>query len=262
MYDPEYVFGIFSGHLRRLLDQDGILHGSSLLELGPGNSLAQAFLFHTLGVSEVVAVDVRRYATERTGRGVYGEILNRMPDWISTGRLPPQVIDQVWRKRAEDLLTPGTSFPRLSPSFRYELTDGQHLPLPDGKIDFAYSCSVLEHVRDPEGIYHELARALRPGGLMSHIIDLRDHHHPDPLDFLRYGDRLWSLMQGRSAGWTNRLRSSDHLGLMERAGFKILEAQPKVIDALPPPESLDPRFQGYTAEDLRIVTLVVTARRR
>ncbi|MCW5729144.1 MAG: class I SAM-dependent methyltransferase [Alphaproteobacteria bacterium] len=38
------------------------------------------------------------------------------------------------------------------------------MPLPDGSVDIVYARSVMEHVDDPEAVYKEVARVLKPGG--------------------------------------------------------------------------------------------------
>lgn len=45
--------------------------------------------------------------------------------------------------------------------------DGERLPLPDASIDFAISFEVLEHVRREETALSELARVIRPGGVLA-----------------------------------------------------------------------------------------------
>jgi SAM-dependent methyltransferase len=42
--------------------------------------------------------------------------------------------------------------------------DLAHLPIPDSSVDLVMSRSVFEHLTDPEAVYAELARVLRPGG--------------------------------------------------------------------------------------------------
>lgn len=262
MHDPEYVVTILAGHIRRLQKHGGLVRGIKALDLGPGNSLGQAFLLCLLGADRVVALDVRRYATAETGRGVYERIVQGLERWIETGTLTVVPAGDTWRSRAKDLLPAGESFPRLDDSLSYRITDGRSMPVSENSLDFVYSCAVLEHVPDAELTYNELSRVLRPGGLMSHIIDLKDHHHHDPYDFLRYGDKLWSLMQGRSAGFTNRLRASDHIGLIREAGFEILDTERRMADAPPARSDLAPRFRAHQDDDLRIMELIVTARRR
>lgn len=43
-------------------------------------------------------------------------------------------------------------------------TDLANLPLPDASVDLIMSRSVFEHLTDPEAVYRELARVLKPGG--------------------------------------------------------------------------------------------------
>lgn len=262
MNDPEWVAGILEGHLRRLARLDVDLHGLRALELGPGNSLGQAMLLHLLGAERITAVDVRRYATPETGRDVYKKLLDRWPAWVESGRFRPRPTADAWHERAARILEPDGRFPIANGPIAYEITRGDRLPLADGSVDFVYSCSVLEHVRDLPALYADLARVVRPGGGMGHIIDLRDHHRPEPFDFLRYSDGMWNRMSGRSAGYTNRLRRAEHLALLDQAGFEVISERRTIAEKPPPLSELSGRFRHMDPDELRTLSLIVTLRRR
>jgi len=58
-------------------------------------------------------------------------------------------------------LVPFTDVPDGIETFN---TDLNRLPLPDASVDLIMSRSVFEHLTDPDSVYQELARVLKPGG--------------------------------------------------------------------------------------------------
>ncbi len=64
--------------------------------------------------------------------------------------------------------------------------NAHHLPFPDAMFDSVVSSHVLPHLRDPVRALAEMARVLRPGGRMAHIVpDLRfaPRRHSDRYPF-------------------------------------------------------------------------------
>jgi SAM-dependent methyltransferase len=51
--------------------------------------------------------------------------------------------------------------------------DATRLPFQDASFDFIFSSSVLEHIRDRRATYREMARCLRSGGVMIHVMPSR-----------------------------------------------------------------------------------------
>lgn len=147
------------------------------------------------------------------------------------------------------------------------------VPLSPASVDLCHSGGVLEHHR-PEELAAFLAacrRILRPGALMSHVVDHRDHlHHADPrlpfLNHLRFGDRTYRALFGHRLLFHNRLLPSEVAELLERAGFERLAVRRLILpehrwvesedEALAGEPGIDrselaPRFRSASDADLR-----------
>jgi SAM-dependent methyltransferase len=55
-------------------------------------------------------------------------------------------------------------FTDVPPGIETHNTDLARIPLPDESVDLIMSRSVFEHLTEPDSVYRELARILRPGG--------------------------------------------------------------------------------------------------
>ena len=107
-------------------------------------------------------------------------------------------------------------------------TDLALLPLPDGVVDIIISRSVFEHLADPQAVYAEFSRVLRPGGVVIFLTaNMWDYGTliarlvPN-----RFHARIVAKVEGRAAEdtfpteyRTNTRRDVERLAL--RAGLKI-----------------------------------------
>jgi SAM-dependent methyltransferase len=127
--------------------------------------------------------------------------------------------------------------------------------VPAHSIDFVWSNAVLEHVRLDEfaALQTELRRILRPGGVCSHQIDLRDHLNME-LNHLRFSRSTWeSAFFADSGFYTNRLRLPQLLETFENSGFRWRIVRQTRWDRLPiNRDALDPEFQVVREDDLRV----------
>ena len=137
--------------------------------------------------------------------------------------------------------------------------DARRSGLAAASVDFVCSNNTFEHIPALvlKAILIEFRRVIKPGGLMSHFIDLSDHFaHFDPsitiYNFLKFSPRLWSLIDNRIQP-QNRLRFRDYLSMYEELGLPVTVTDfrpgiPEDLDRVRP----DSSFSGYTREELAI----------
>jgi SAM-dependent methyltransferase len=84
--------------------------------------------------------------------------------------------------------------------------DAAKLPFPPGLFTRVECDAVLEHVRQPEAVLHEIARVVAPGGYVHLVTPFCHPFHEYPKDYRRYTlDGLKELAGGRfeviAEGW-------------------------------------------------------------
>jgi SAM-dependent methyltransferase len=177
-----------------------------IAEIGPGDSCGIGLMFLADGCSQVDLVD--RFFSLRDKR--HQQAVNR----ALVQRLP----------QLGSLLRNGdhaeSSFFRLSRHYG-ESAAAETFFRANKDYDFIVSCAVLEHVYDPLGALASAASALRPGGVMLHQIDCRDHGQFSEsfheLKFLELPDGLYSPLKWR--GGPNRVRLSSYVSVLKNLGL-------------------------------------------
>jgi SAM-dependent methyltransferase len=239
MDDPAYALEVFSRHFARF-EAVGPADGFSVLELGPGDTVSSALIAHAHGASRSYLVDTAPFAIrDLAPYADLAEILAkrglRVPELGAV-----ETFDEFLSACGATYETDGLASLRA---------------IPDDSVDFAWSHAVLEHVRRADFLetLRELRRILRPGGISSHCVDLRDHLG-EALNNLRFSERVWeSRLMADSGFYTNRIRYSEMLELFRRAGFEpdvvLLARWPR----LPTPKAkLSSPFASLSHEELRV----------
>ncbi len=133
------------------------------------------------------------------------------------------------------------------------------------RYDFIFSAAVLEHLYDPLLALQKMAAALKRGGAMIHIVDLRDHGLFSPLNdlsFLRLPD--WMYWPFCVRGGPNRVRMSDYRRCLETLAlpFSIYVTQLAGSDRqfLDAPCTLDSLEQAESAKHARAIRPRLAAR--
>lgn len=211
------------------------------LEFGAGAHLLTALMLSAAGAEEVSAFDIERLATPDR----VNHVIRRLRDLQIPGR---------WSEVADlgdDLRR------RYRISYRAP-ADARATALPAGSVDFFYSTSTLEHIREPDiaSIVQECVRIGSPRALMSFAIDYKDHYAGfdrslSRFNFYRYSDPQWAKYNP-SNHYQNRLRHCDYLRLFGSLGISVLEGirhdrrDPGEIAGL----QLAERFRRYETDDL------------
>jgi SAM-dependent methyltransferase len=233
-----YALEVFRAHLERAGWRDAI-SGKTVLELGPGDSLATALIAAAHG-AKAVLVDTGAYAREDM-RG-YESIAQKLR---TAGLRCPDIAAC---KDTNELLE--------ACGARY-LTDGltSLKSLPASCVDLIFSQAVLEHVRRRQFLetMRECRRLLVSGGAFSNVVDLQDHLG-GALDNLRFSERVWeSDFLAKSGFYTNRIQYSEMLSHFLAAGFRVESVKSRSWPALPTPRhKLSDEFRALPDRELLI----------
>lgn len=234
MDDPAYALRIFRHHFARA---GQLQPGWTCLELGPGDSLLTALIAKAYGAGQVWLVDAGNFASsEMDGFLRLADLLKA--DGLPVPDLQPDMnVADVLDLCNASYLTHGLRSLRL---------------IPRQGVDFAFSNAVLEHVRVHEfaATLAELKLAMKPFGVQSHAVDLKDHLAAS-LNNLRFAPGLWeSKFFARSGFYTNRLRHSEIMRIFEQCGYRVEEVSRKTWPALPlPREKMHITFRGFPDAD-------------
>jgi len=280
-----YCYGVWMKHLV-LLWQHGMRHiPRTVVELGPGASAGTGIAALLTGAERYVGVDAIARADGVRNAELFHELLrlfrNRAPrptagyppyDQYLDGRLFPSSIlteERLEAALARDRVARlegavralATGVPR--PEICYQAKAQQDC-VGVAQADLVFSHVVMNQVEDLEDTYGRCARWLRPGGWMSHQIDLTSLEiTPEWNGHRRYGDLAWKIISGRRPYFINREPAGTHLRVIEEEGFEIIEAIRgfRRHGGISRAEHAE-RFRSFPDEDLATQTLFVIARRR
>jgi len=145
-------------------------------------------------------------------------------------------------------------------------------PVWRGQLGCVFSAGTLEHYT-PEALEQEvagMAHALKPGGVLSHVVDHRDHRwHADktvhPLAHLTMEEECYQRQFANTLEYHNRWLRGRYVDLYRRYGFRV-ECRDAVVypSDLPPFDraTLAPAFADATAEELNgLVTHFIAVKR-
>lgn len=271
--DPEkneasYPLTVFHRHVTALEPLRGGLVGADLLEIGPGSNLGVALLALLAGVNSAACLDIAPIvsggwsarAQESALPELYPALVKTAATYPDTYLVAPALLERARRDPA------GLACELLGSVRCIAPMDIARNNLPDASLDVICSHICFEHFADPAGAIAQIARLLRPGGVTSHQIDLRDHRDFNrPLAFLAHSDTLWRLMTSHQPNAVrNRWRASEYRAAFERHGLEVvyLETTHSIIVTEEMRRRFARRFRAMDPQDLGALNLFLVARKR
>jgi hypothetical protein len=143
--------------------------------------------------------------------------------------------------------------------------DAAHTGLPESSINFISNTATFEHIpsNDIIPILKESYRLLKPGSVMSCLIDLKDHYsYVDRsityYNFLTFNDQRFSKYNS-VIHYQNRLRYPDYITMIKSSKFSIIEERvqyPSKEDiGLLKKMKIHDKFRNYGLNDLGVKTV-------
>ena len=216
-----------------------------LYEFGAGWDLAVPLAFYSLGVDRQIVVDREENARLDLVNDALMRLNARRARFERSLGVPLRPLGDELASLTDLKGRLGIEY--LAPR------DARNTGLSAGSVHFVSSTSTLEHVPEPDilALLVECRRLLRPGGIISCRVDMRDHYAyfddtVSPHNFLKFSSRTWRLINS-SLNHQNRLRHPDYIRLFKHAGFEIL-----VEKTVAPTDEQLAKLRGMTvAEEFR-----------
>ncbi|RMG63075.1 MAG: class I SAM-dependent methyltransferase [Bacteroidetes bacterium] len=210
-----------------------------VLELGTGWCPVVPLGLWLCGVDQVDTYDIRLLVKTSTLEKLKAAILERAQEGqlkIHLPKLQSARLDQLLALSSGEQLSPQAWLARLGiRTFALPLST---------RADLVISNNTFEHIptRALRKLLPHLWAATRPGGVMSHYVDLVDHYsyfdaRLSPFHFLRFSPSQWACIENRFQS-QNRLRWPQYQVLFHEAGIPIdreeCESEPAAaLNALP-----------------------------
>ena len=265
-----------SDHLRFLKKYSpGIDTGKiKCLELGTGQFPIVPIYYFLHGMNDIVSIDIISFMTVDRIKNTLDYFLhyqNRFPEKFE--KYLSAVDENRWKEmqRISQQIDSYKSVQEVLAAFssRILIQDARRTDFADATFDFITSNNTFEHIYPEilEGILKEFYRILKPGGVMSHFIDMTDHfaHFDSQINiynFLKFSPRAWRMIDNEILP-QSRLRLRDYEEMYHRLGIPVTEKliwlyNAELLDTI----SIHQSLKGYSREELAVVHVYITSLKR
>jgi SAM-dependent methyltransferase len=277
-----YCYSVYLRHVVQLADAGFDADPRVVAEIGPGESIGTGLAALVAGAERYVGLDIKQYSLRPDAATLFDELVGLfqaqapVPGGPEMPEVKPDLEDPSFPSRVltETRLARALDPARLA-DLRARIVGGaadtpvrqvapwqQAVRIERGCVDWIFSQAAMEHVDDIPGTYAACHDWLRPGGAMSHQIDLRSHGTASKWNgHWSYSDGLWQLIRGRRLYLVNRQWASVHRAALRATGFAVVVEQRMVRHDGIARNRLSVGFRAMSDDDLSTSGLFVLARR-
>jgi len=232
------------------------IENSVYYEIGAGYDMVIPMSMSVQGFKKLICIDVRILT--------FMDVLN---DSIKKIQLLNNPLVKFSEKQLKVVFTKNNFLTEFKNSFNILYmapADARKTGLDDNSIDYVLTNAVLEHIPAQilSDIMKETFRIMKPGGVMSNIIDYRDHYaySDNQINFYNYltlSKEQWKMLNP-DIMHQNRLRHRDYSEAALKAGFEIVKEDvtlpDKVLSDLFSKMKISYEFKNkYSDEELKIL---------
>lgn len=287
--DPSYGYAVWLRHIVRMWEHGVRGPFASVVEFGPGDSLATGVCAVLCGAERYVALDIARHLSPDDSDAVVDHVSNlfrqraAIPDDSRYPNLHPRLASydfpaEALGPRALAALRDPARVVALRHDIRAVALGGNggsvlqyHCPwtqdnIAPASVDLLFSQAVLQEMPDggDGSVLRETirtsARWLRPGGVASHQIDMGMYGLEPWNVHWSWSDLTWRFVRGRRTNFVNRAPISTYLSLFSECGLTPIAVTP-VFEAGVHEERLTGRYRALDERDRRTRSAFVIVRR-
>jgi len=209
-----------------------------VLELGTGWYPIVPIALYLSGYSDIVSVDLSGWLTKQ------GQLtaIEKFVEWRAAGKLDkylPELDESRWAVLQDMILSPSSlSYDDINKKICLEarVENLFETTLKDQSFELICSNNTFEHVHAPvlKKILGKFSALIKPGGTMSHFIDMSDHfaHFDSSINiynFLKYSKKQWARIDNDIQP-QNRLRFIDYKRMYGELGIPITREETRAGD--------------------------------
>jgi SAM-dependent methyltransferase len=267
---PRYCYAVWLRHLVTLSRYGFRVEGSTVCELGPGDSIGTGLAALLAGARRYIALDAVPYSAKADLTQMVAELAGMyeaqepIPTHDEFPAVRPRLASYDFPSRAicthtlrERIaaVTAATSsgLPTADDLIVYHAPWRSVHDVPAGSLDLVFSQAVLQYVDGLEEAYRSMFTWLKPGGYGSHATGLGANDlSPFWNGHWAYSDLEWQVVRGRREYLLNREPLSTHLQLAAAAGFEVLHVEPQYDHGGLSRDVLAERFRHFDPTDIAV----------